>query len=171
MRVDIQKISSLARDERGVELVEFAMTSWLLIVVLIGSFECLFAMYAYQFTTYAAQQGARFAMVRGDTWSQNGGPSCSTTAPPSFTMPYACTAASGDVQNYVESLATGGINQGKVVASTVWPGQTPDGTACTPSNNKGCLVKVTVSYTFNAVPFLDMTAMSMSGTSEKVILQ
>jgi Flp pilus assembly protein TadG len=171
-RADMQKLLRLAREERGSTLVEFAIAGWLLILILLGVFQAAFAMYAYHFTTYAAQQGARFAMVRGQTWSENVTTDCGTSAPPNFTMKYACTALSSDIQNYVQSLATGGINaSGVTVNSNNWPGATPDGATCSTTNSQGCLVKVTVSYTFNFLPFVSKTALTISATSEKVILQ
>jgi Flp pilus assembly protein TadG len=171
----MKKLFHLVREECGSSLVEFAMTSWILMLLLIGVFQCMIAMYAYHFTTYAAQSGTRFAMVRGNTWSQNVATSCSTSAPPSFTMKYNCTATSTDIQNYVQSLATPGIIASNVTINTtnsyVWPGKTPDGTTCSTINSEGCLVKVTVSYTFNFLPYMPMTAMSLSSTSETSILQ
>jgi Flp pilus assembly protein TadG len=175
-RLDISKLFRAAREERGSSLVEFAITAWLLILLLLGIYQCGYAMYAYHFTTYAAQQGARFAMVRGSTWSKDETVNCSSSAPPSFTMVYNCTAASSDIQNYVQSLATGGIlASGLTVNTNNWPGTTPDCTsscsACTTTNSQGCLVKVTVSYAFPAIPYLKISALSMSATSEKVILE
>jgi Flp pilus assembly protein TadG len=176
--VAMQKLFRLVRDERGTELVEFAMSASLLIFLVIGILQWMFAMYAYHFTTYAAQQGTRFAMVRGYTWSESVTTNCSTSAPPNFTMKYSCTASSADIQNYVQSLATPGINPSNVTIDTtstyVWPGKTPDNatTGCTTNaNSQGCLVKVTVSYTFSFLSFLPMHPFSMSATSETSILQ
>jgi Flp pilus assembly protein TadG len=176
--IDTQKLLRLVREEGGVQLVEFAMTAVILITLLFGVFNWMFGMYALHFTTYAAQQGTRFAIVRGHTWSKNTTTNCSTSAPPSFTLPYNCTASSTDIQNYVQSLVTPGINFNNVSINTtssyVWPGQTPDGTTtpcATNANSQGCLVKVTVSYTFNFLPFAKGTSMPISATSEKVILQ
>jgi|HubBroStandDraft_1064217.scaffolds.fasta_scaffold42762_2 Flp pilus assembly protein TadG len=173
----LQILFRLAREEHGTELVEFAMTALVLILLLFGILELMLAMYAYHFTTYAAQEGSRFAMVRGNTWSENTSSTCSTSAPPNFTMAYDCTASASDIQNYVQSLATGGIKPSGVTTNTtstdVWPGTNPDGTAtgCTTPNSKGCMVKVTVSYTFDLVPFMHLTALPITATSEKVILQ
>ena len=172
------KLLRLAREEGGSQLVEFSMTALLLITLLFGIFDWMFGLYAYHFTTYAAQEGARFAMVRGHTWSKNTATNCSSSAPPSFTLPYNCTASSTDIQNYVQSLASPGVIPGNVTINTtssyVWPGQTPDGAAApcsTYANSQGCMVKVTVSYTFNFFPLLKMSALPISATSEKVILQ
>ena len=94
------------REERGSALVEFAMTAPLLIFLLFAVLQGMFAMYAYHFTAYAAQQGARFAMVRGDTGSENIPTRCGTSAPPNFTMVYDCEASTADIQNYVQGLGT-----------------------------------------------------------------
>lgn len=171
--IGMQRLFRLVREEHGAELVEFAMTGLLLMTVLFGVFAWMYAMYAYDFTSYAAQQGSRFAEVRGYTWSANVGTSCSTSST-NFTIPYDCTASSNDIQNYVQSLAPGGISASNVTVNSSWPGTTPDGTTtgCTiNANSQGCMVKVKVNYSFNFFPFMNLSALSMSATSEKVILQ
>ena len=170
--IDMQTPFRLAHEEHGAELVEFALAASLLALVLFGVFQWMFAMYAYHFTNFAAQQGARFAMVRGYTWSKDSATSCSTSAPPNFIMTYGCTASSADIQNYVQTLATVGLNSNNVTVNTTnWPGTTPDGATCATVNSQGCLVKVTVSYTYSFIPFLKVTALPISATSESVILQ
>jgi len=166
----------LMDDKRGSAVMEFAVSVTLLIFLLFGVFQGMLAMYVYHYTAYAAQQGARFAIVRGYTWSSNVATNCSTSAPPHFTMVYSCTASSTDIQNFVQSL--GAINPSNLTINTtnsyVWPGQNPDGSTAgctTNTNSKGCLVKVTANYTFNFVPFLPFTGLKMSATSEKVIQQ
>jgi len=64
---DMQTPLRLAREEHGAELVEFALAASLLALILFGMLQWMFAMYAYHFTNYAAEQGTRFAMVRGYT--------------------------------------------------------------------------------------------------------
>lgn len=174
----MRKALRLAREERGSETAEFAITALILMVILTGGFQWIFAMYAYHFTSYAAQQGARFAEVRGYTWSKSQSTTCSTAAPPSFTMPYDCTASSSDIQNYVQSLASPGIIASNVTVNTgssyLWPGITPDGTTSPCSahaNSQGCMVKVTVTYTTNFVPLVRTSAFQITATAEKPILQ
>ncbi len=166
-----KKLLRLAGDESGAELVEFAMSVLIVVGLVFGVIQFALAMYTYHFLSTAAQQGTRFAMVHGGAWSQYIADNCSTSAPPSFTMVYDCTASSTDIQNYVQSLATAGINPGSVTVSTAWPGSTPDGATCSPADSQGCLVKVTVSYSFQFLPFQNLTALSLSATSEGVILQ
>jgi Flp pilus assembly protein TadG len=179
-KIAMQTLLRFAREERGATLVEFAMTALLLVALLAAVLQWSLAMYAYHFTSYAAQEGARFAAVRGYTWSKSTTTNCSTSAPPGFTMPYECTASASDIQNYVQSLATSGINASNVTINTtssyVWPGTTPDctsscSTCSSNANSQGCLVKVTVNYTFNLLPLLKSSAFSMSATSEDAILQ
>lgn len=166
----LRRIARALRDERGSELVEFSLSILLLFAMLFGILDLSRAMYSYEFMSYAAQEGARFAIVRGNDWSS----SCSTAAPPGFVMKYSCIASGTDVTNYIKSLALPGISQSNVSVSTTWPGTTPDCTkncsACATTNSQGCLVKVTVSYTFSFfAPFLPKSALSFSGTSQKVI--
>jgi hypothetical protein len=151
-----------------------------MMLLLFGSFQMMLAVYSYHFVSSAAQQGSRFAAVRGYTWSKLQTTNCGTSAPPSFTMIYGCTAASTDIQNYVQSLATPGINPSNVTInetnSYVWPGKRPDNTTalCSGSyspKSQMCLVQVTVSYTFNFLPFLKLTQLTMSATSEQAIQQ
>lgn len=172
-KVVVTKLLRFARRERGSALVEFAITVMMLMSLTMGAIGFSLAMYSYHFVSTAAQQGVRFAIVRGYIWNK----SCSTSAPPGFTMPYGCTASSSDIQNYVQSLAPVAINQGSVTINTtssyLWPGQTPSGgtSTCTTANSQGCLVKVTVNYTFNFFGIQKLSSLSMSATSEGVILQ
>src|ERR1700721_4697303 len=92
------------REERGSALVEFAVTVPLLIFLLFAVLEGMFAMYLYHYTAYAAQQGARFAMVRGHTASGTIATPCGTSTPPNFTMASDCTATSNDIKNFVQPL-------------------------------------------------------------------
>ena len=177
-RVHMRKLLRLACEECGSELVEFAMSAMIVMGFTVGVIGFSLGMYTYHFVSSAAQQGERFAMVRGHTWSKDTTTSCSTSAPPSFTMVYDCTASATDIQNYVQSLATGGITASNLTVSStnLWPGQTPDGTtaSCSPTNSQGCLVKVTVSYTFHfdkLFPLAKLSNWSISATSEGAILQ
>jgi Flp pilus assembly protein TadG len=172
--IDMQKRFRLAREERGSALVEFAVTVPLLVFLLFAVLDGMFTMYAYHYTAYAAQQGARFAMVRGATASENIPTPCGTSAPPNFTMKFDCTAQSSDIQNYVESL--GAINPSNLTVTYTPLGTTPDGVTipCSGLNSpysKGCLLRVTASYTFDFLPLVSVTAVTMHATSEKVILE
>ena len=165
-----RRLLRLTREDRGSELVEFAAAALLLLMVVFGILDFCRAMYGYYFVSYAAQEGARYAMVRGSGWSN----ACSTSSPPGFTLTYGCTAASSDVQNYVQNLTMAGLNSSDISVTTSWPGQTPDCTsncsACSPADKQGCLVNVQVNYRFDfMLPFLPQSALTFSGAAEKVI--
>jgi len=177
-RTPMQKLLRLTREESGTELVEFALTSLMLIGLLFAVFNWMLGMYVYHSMTYAAQQATRFAMVRGYTWSKNTSVPCGTSAPPNFTVPYNCTATATDIQNFVQSLASPGIVPSGLTINTsnsyVWPGTTPDcssgcSTCTTSTKSPGCMVKVTVSYSFSFMPLMKLSALPMTATSEKVI--
>lgn len=171
-RFDVRRVFRLASEESGSELVEFAISALVLMGLLVGVIEFALAMYTYHFLSSAAQRGSRFAMVRGYTWSQTVTSHCGTSAPPNFTMAYDCEAQSSDIQNYVRSLATAGINPSSVTVATSWTGLMPDGiTTCSPANSQGCMVQVKVSYNFNFLSIQHLSALSMSSTSQGVILQ
>jgi len=160
----------LGDENGGSELLEFGLTSVLLMTLMLGAVDTSRALYAYHFVTHAAQDGARYAMVRGADWTS----SCSTSAPPSFTMPYGCEVSNADVTNYVKSL--GLVNTSNLTVTTTWPQTTPDCSsgcsACTTAQSKGCMVKVNVKYKFTfATPFFKQTSVNFSSTSEQVIQQ
>lgn len=160
------------REEEGSQLVEFSISVLALLALIFGALDCCRAMYSYHFVTYAAQEGARFAIVHGYDYNSDG--NCGTKAPPNFTMSYRCVAQSSDVQNYVKSIVTPGISASNVTVTTTWPGTTPDCSkgcsACANANSQGCLVNVKVTYAFGfMLPFLPKGAITFSGTSSKVV--
>lgn len=88
--------------ERGAELVEFALTSTLLMLVVFGIVNLGLAVWQYNMMANLAQEGARWASVRG-----------AGSASP---------ATSADVQTYVNTRSTG-LN---VSVAATW---SPDTTA------------------------------------------
>ncbi len=67
-KIETRSLKSLIRGEDGAELVEFTVASLILFTLLFGIIEFSVAIYAGTFTAYAAQRGARYAQVRGQTW-------------------------------------------------------------------------------------------------------
>ena len=171
-RTAARNIARRLDDERGSQLVEFAVSLLALLTMMFGIMYFSLAMYSYHFVTYAAQEGARFAIVRGNAWQGNG--NCATSAPPSFTVKFACVAQTSDVQNYVKSIATPLINSSQITVTTTWPGTSPSCTkncsTCATTNNQGCLVKVDVSYAFGyAVPLIKSRTLTFMASSSKTI--
>jgi Flp pilus assembly protein TadG len=155
----------LIGEERGATLVEFGIASCVLLAVIFGVMDFARALYAYHFVAYAAQEGARYAMVRGGDWSN----ACASATA------YDCEASSANITTYVKSLAPMGVSSSGMTVTPSWPQTNANGvsTGCNTAstqNNKGCMVKVKVVYAFHFVmPFLPTPAVNMAATSEQVI--
>jgi Flp pilus assembly protein TadG len=92
----------LSKDERGMEMVEFALVVLLLFFVLFSIMEFSRAIWVYGTVAHAAREGARFAIVRGSE-----SPSPATTT---------------QVRNHVRSMANGL----PVTVTTTWtPNKNP----------------------------------------------
>lgn len=163
--VPVSKLRSIARNEHGTALLEFAFSAAVLFMTMFGIIDSARALYVYHFISFAAQQGSRYSIVRGAHW---GAASCSAS-----TTTANCNATATDVQNYVQSLAPPGVTGSNITVTTTWPGTTVNGstTGCTTTKNAdGCVVKVNVAYSFSFIlPFLPTPAMSFSATSEEAI--
>jgi Flp pilus assembly protein TadG len=159
------KLGKFIGDERGAEMIEFAVVSVVLFTCLFGIMGCSLLFYAYHFTAYAAREATRYAMVRGSTW---GSTICTSTT----TMN--CNATKANVTAFVQSIVTPGISAGpQLSVGTTWPGT--DSATCTTTkgnNSPGCLVLIQVNYSFSyLLPFMPTTALAMTSSSEVVILQ
>lgn len=155
----------LLRDDSGSEAVEFALASCIWMAISFMVMYVSFALYAAHFVANAAQEGARYASVRGSSWSNA---SCSANV-------LDCTASSGDVSSYVTSEAPPGLSTSSMTVATSWPGTTPSGTTCDTadgSNSPNCIVKVTVSYNFSfPLPFITNSQRLFSSTSQMTIVR
>ncbi len=159
----------LGASEQGDGLIEFAIVAGVLFTCLFGIMGVSEAGYAYHFTSYAAREATRYALVRGSTWGT------ATCASPTTSN---CNATSVDVQNFVKSIVTPGINSGSgLVVTTTWPGSKLAGSmlncySTNGNNSPGCLVKVQVSYSFSySMPFLPTAPLVLKSTSQVVVMQ
>ena len=161
--IALRKFTKFRREERGDSLVEFAISATVLLMVIFGIMDCSRALYAYHFVSYAAQEGTRYAIVRGANFK---GTSCSTTTTQD------CDATAEDVQDYVRSIAPPSLTGSSITVTTTWPGTDISGStsSCQTVNDQGCLVKVSISYPFSfLLPFLPGSAMTFSASSEQAI--
>lgn len=162
-RALLRRLLKANREENGSSLVELAISASVLLVMIFGIMDVSRALYTWHFVSWAAQSGTRYAIVRGARWS---GTSCTSTTT------VACAATAANVQSFVQGLAPPGVTSSSVLATTTWPGTTPGGTSCSTANGDGCLVQVTVTYTFAFLqPFLPSAGITLSSTSEQVIQQ
>lgn len=159
-------LHQIGNDESGAEVVEFALA---ICVWIAGVFAIMYgslALYASHFVGNAADEAARYAVVRGSTWS---GTSCSSTST------LECDATTTDVSNYVISTLMPGLSSSNLTVTTSWPGTTSTGATCDTiygSNSPNCLVEVQVNYSFSfPLPFLTQYTIPMTSSSEMTISQ
>jgi Flp pilus assembly protein TadG len=151
----------LMHEQTGSALVEFASSAILLFTLVFGILECSRAVYVYHFVASAAQEAARYAMVRGASWSS----SCA-----SYTS-FNCTATTATVTSFVQAEAPAGVTKANLTVNTSWPGKDATGASCS-SNTVGCLVLIKVTYPFSfASPLVSQTTLSLSSSAEVTIVQ
>jgi Flp pilus assembly protein TadG len=161
-RISWQKI---IREDDGQTLVEFSISAFVLFMAMLGIMDFSRALYTYHFVSFAAQEGTRYAMVRGADWS----PTCASASS------YGCQASAANITSYVQSLAPPGVTASKINVTPTWPKVNADGTssgcsATATENSQGCMVKVQVTYSFQfLMPFISKSALTMSATSERVV--
>ncbi len=184
MRADaFQAVTSRAR-KRGSAALEFALASIAFLALLFGIIDFCRAVYAYEFVTYAARAGARWAVVRGSSCytnlTSNGVTSSSAAA--AFCYPggtsYNGGAKNTDIQTYVQGLHLPGIAGHLITVTTTWPAT---GTACpalspnsgnAPLNSPSCPVQVIVQFPYSSqIPFLRLATIKLTADSQMVISQ
>jgi Flp pilus assembly protein TadG len=156
--------------ERGSAIIEFAVTSIAFLAFLFGIIDTGRAIYVYEFVTYAARAGARWAMVRGSQ--------CSALNPNAWCEPASSAttgATAADIQTYVRTLNLPGIQASALTVNQtstfVWPA-TGAGCNSTTINSPGCPVQVQVSYPYQStIPFFRITTLTLRASSEMVISQ
>jgi hypothetical protein len=135
-----------------------ALVSMMLLSMLLGVIQVDFAAYTYNSVSELAREGARYAIVRGSN--------CSLLTN--------CNATAAQIQTYVQGLSY--VNASEVTVTTTWYSasttQPTTWTSCgsTQCNSPGNAVTVQVTYAFPwQIPFLSMSPLSMSSTSQMVI--
>lgn len=147
--------------QRGSSMVEFAIASSALFLVLFGIVEFGRAMYVYHAVANAARIGSRWAMVRGSQ-------SCSGATGRALAT---CPATSAEISDYVKSVVPLTDSEPLTVTAT-WPGGNQGCTAAAGVPAPGCVVVVTASNRFNfAIPFVSTSNWQISSTSQMTISQ
>jgi Flp pilus assembly protein TadG len=154
----MRRLKSLVCDEDAAEIVEFALAAAIVFALIYGIIQFSLVMYTGNFVATAAQQGTRYAAVRGSDW----------TSPCASASSYGCKATADDVQNYVLSLTHPGINLTASNVTVTWLTTTAAGGTCA-QYSQGCQVEVKVSYTYPLnIPFFSAT-IPLSSTSIETI--
>jgi Flp pilus assembly protein TadG len=138
------------REDRGSSLIEFALISFMFIILLTGIVEMGRMVLVYTTIANAARAGARYAIVHGaDQTVSPSGPGNPCTCP--------------DVKTVVKNFASGGLLSTSALTITV---SYPDG-----DNQAGSHVTVKVMYAYD--PFVNYFATllnkTLGSTSQGVI--
>jgi Flp pilus assembly protein TadG len=143
----------MTEHDRGNALVEFAIASSAMLLLMFGIIDFGRALYTYHLVADGARSGARYAMVRGSTCTVSG-----------------CPTTPDAVQTYVRGLAPG-IDPNQLTVKTSYA--MSDGCVDPNQMGPGCVVIVTAQYTFNfmIIPLMPSFNLPMSSTSQVVISQ
>jgi Flp pilus assembly protein TadG len=173
MRIDTDRLDVLdgragnAYRKQGSAVVEFALAFLVLMAFLFGVIDFCRAVYTYEFVTYAARTGARWAMVRGNQ--------CYLANPASWCEPAGSAstgATSADVQTFVQSLHLPGIAGHLISVTAKWPATGSTCVSANGSNSPGCPVQVIVQYPYSSqIPFVRIKIITLTADSQMVISQ
>jgi Flp pilus assembly protein TadG len=160
-------LKAFSHDQEGTSLVEFALCVAVILTMVFGIMDLSRALYTDHFVVTAARQGARYAIVRGSTFT---GTTCATTSTAS------CAATTANIVSYVKSLAPAGTALANLTVAPSWPGTDGSGAVCTNAvklvNSYGCLVQVKVIYSYSfSLPFLPKNLMALQSSSSMTIAQ
>lgn len=156
-----------ARDEQGQSLVEAALSMITLLLLIFAVIESSWAIYSDHYLGNVTHEAARYAIVRGGSWST----ACSGYG---SSM---CTASPTDISNYVASRNFPGIQIQATDVCVQYFSSVPSSTSSSCSANSspnapGNIVQVTINYPFTlAVPLLPPITWQLSSTSQMVIAQ
>ncbi len=155
-----------ARAEEGAAAIEMAFSIPALLLVVVGMMKLCLAVYAYHYTSEAAREGVRYAIVRGS--------SASSTACVNYEA--SCVASSDNISNFVKALGYPALSPSNMTVTVTRAGF-PTGVICTPNaapncNNPGNMVTLTVQYAFPmSIPFRGSSTWNMSASSSGIIAQ
>ena len=161
-----RQLKKILEDAGGGQLIEFTFCLPILLTVFVGVIYFSFILYAANFVTNGANDGARYAMVRGSEWK---GAACTTTSTVN------CTATNTDISNYVSSTLPGGLGASNLTVSATWSGKTSTGGSCDTqngSNSPNCVIKVQATYVVSfPLPYMSSHGMTLSSTAVMTIAQ
>lgn len=124
---------------KGQTYVEFAFSAVVVIMLIFALVNFSLALYAYNFVSYAAREGTRFAAVHGGS---NPSPADST-----------------DIANLITAEAYG-LNAGKLKVNTTWSPNNQPGSVVA--------VQVQYTFNF-MVPFVALKPVNLTSTSQMMI--
>ena len=166
--------------ESGQAMVEFMLVIIFLFILFVSVIQTILMMYAYTTLANAAKEGVRYAVVHG---TGRNSANCSGPGNTSVTPSLTCTDSTGvNVQNAVTNFT--GLSFQNVTTSEVTVCYDPDnGTPPTCSNGAntnssfggpcsapGCLVRVSVSHTYNPFFGFSWPAITLNAAADGRIM-
>jgi Flp pilus assembly protein TadG len=153
---------SVWQDTAGSAMLEMATSSMVVLLAILGVMECSRALYVEHALASAAHDAARYAMVRGSTWSTT----CTST-----TM-VSCNATAPQVTAYVKSILPPGIAASSITVVTAPPIKASICDTAQGANSPGCTVQVTLSYPFTfLLPLPSKAAINFQASAAVTISQ
>ncbi len=139
-------------NDRGQVLAEFAVCSLAAIVMLFGIIDFARALYTYHLVSEGARLASRYAIVNGVA---------------------ACAGGSPDpLKAYVLAQSAGITASLLTVTTTCAGGNTGCTSTASPFDGSGCLVSVTVAYSFSFIaPLVSILVIPLTSRSQMVISQ
>jgi len=104
----------IARAEDGAAAVEMAVSITALLIAIIGMMKMCVAIYSYHYTSEAAREGARYAIVRGYT--------ASSTQTACVAYETGCMTSADNVSAYVKALGYPALTPANMTVSVSWAG-------------------------------------------------
>jgi Flp pilus assembly protein TadG len=147
--------------DSGTSLVEFAVTAFVLVLLLFGVIQTCLVLYTYNYVSDAARMATRYASVRGS----------------SCTLYSDCGADQAQILSYLQGVSYPAINSSKLQVTATWlsPSAPPGTTWTACGSETGCngpsdAVQVKVSYPVAIfVPKWKGLTLTVSSSSQMVI--
>jgi len=152
-----------ASSRRGQALVEFAMGTLVLLMLIFGVIEIARILLVYTTVTDAARLGVRYAITHG---TPPAGPSTTGTAT-STDVGNMQTAVQAVVKSFL-AAGTVNVNAAGLTIGTTFPNMSCAGGSCS-GTTPGNLVQVTVSYPYDLLISYYPINVTVAGTSQGVI--
>lgn len=152
-------------------MVEYVLVALFLFVLFVSIFQVILLMYAYTTLANSAKEGIRYAVVHG---TGSGTSVCSGPGNTSVTPNLTCTDNKGtNVQTWVTNYS--GLSFQKVTTGEVNVDYDPskvntNSSVGGPCSSAGCLVRVTVTHTYNPLFGLHWASFTINAAAEGRIM-
>lgn len=155
-------------------MIEFAISTIVLVVLLFGCIGVAMAYYTFEVINQYARDASRYAIVHGNGCNSpiNGNCSIATSCTASGSG-FTCTDANTALLSYLNGQILPGIFGSNLAVNATY-GPAPGLTTCLTTNCNGAGDQVTVDvsyqYLYN-IPFIPQRLITMHGTSTMIISQ